>query len=142
MDGPGKLMLHPQLTLVLASSAVLVDATNFTFTYSQPKACDQLTINWNGGEPPFSLLLTPAFNQSSLPMNVSIPNDASNTFSTTLPFDEGTEFVITMSDNNGFATGGTTPILTPVSTGNNSCQNDTLEPAFFFSVPDSLVQCG
>jgi hypothetical protein len=123
------------LTLLLA---VLANADNFTFSYSNPRACDQLTLNWQGGEPPYSLFITPKF---SIPINISIPADATNSFTTTLPLNETASFVLTMSDKNGFGTGGTSPLLQPASSGNNSCQN-TSHPTFTFSLPDALQQCG
>ena len=123
--------------LVLLALAGLVSA-NFSFNYTQPKACEPITITWQGGTPPYSLLVTPKF---SVAMNISIPNDGnSNSFSTTLPIDDTTSFLLTMSDSTGFGSGGTSPLLTPASTGNNSCQA-TPHPGFTFTIPDSLVQC-
>lgn len=118
-------------------SGILANAANFTFSHSSPRACDQFTINWQGGQPPYSLFIVPKF---SVPINISIPSDASNEFTTTLPLNESTSFLLTMSDKTGFGSGGTTSLLTPASTGNNSCQNNT-HPPFTFSLPDSLQQC-
>ena len=133
-------------SLVVFSFLTILVSANFTFTNSQLQECEPITITWQGGTPPYSLFVTPIdnfdnpINISSISSNTSTDNNYS--FSTTLPFDNGTSFLLTMSDSTGFGSGGTSPLLTPAFTGDNSCQNEAPPPPdFSFSLPDSLTQC-
>ena len=139
-------MFPPEPLVVISFLTISLVSANFTFTYSQPQECEPITITWQGGTPPYSLFVTPVFNDFAYPVNISIPSNSStgnsNSYSTTLPFDNSTSYFLTMSDSTGFGSGGTSPLLTPASTGDNSCLPETPpSPDFTFSLPDSLTQC-
>ena len=126
-----------QLLLLCLFSPVL----SFNFTYSTPSACDPFTVSWTGGFPPFRLLITPAFGVS---YNISIPQNALSSFTTTLNLNATQRFVITMSDATGFASGGISPILTATpsvsGTHNSSCYSEPALP-FTFQANLALRQC-
>ena len=100
---------------------LLPSARPFSFTTSTPSQCNPFTLSWTGGTSPFTALLTLL---DAAPYNISIPTSAYNgqhgTFSFPLGLPVAAEFIVTMSDANGFATGGSTSILTTGS-GSSSC---------------------
>ena len=44
----------------------------FNFSWSNPTECDQFTVNWKGGSPPYHLLVVPVCNYAFLEALVSI----------------------------------------------------------------------
>ncbi|KAH7929312.1 hypothetical protein BV22DRAFT_1057011 [Leucogyrophana mollusca] len=121
----------------------LVHAFSVTVV-SGPTQCDDLTVSWTGGQPPFEILLTPVYNY---PRNISVPsssfsNNAGSYTIPQLPFANKTRFLLTMSDATGFGTGGTSNVLTvgdPV--GNNNCNTTNPAVAFTFDLNNALQQC-
>lgn len=83
-----------------------------------------------------------------VPINISLPdsafNDDANTgtysFQLTLPVTQ--EFLLTMSDATGFASGGTSDVLTVGSSVSGaSCNTAGAKPAFTFELNSALQQC-
>ncbi|KAG8902747.1 hypothetical protein FRB99_004172 [Tulasnella sp. 403] len=126
----------------------------FSFSYSAPTQCGDLTIKWQGGTPPFSLTIVPPANWAArtyikafnVPRNVSIPptaySNGQGSFTATLPLPSQKQFLLTMSDASGFGTGGLSDLLTVGDPVNNaSC--DLTEPslAFNFQLNTALQQC-
>ncbi|KAG2369388.1 hypothetical protein BDR07DRAFT_1604686 [Suillus spraguei] len=119
-------------------------ARAFSVTVGTPTQCDDLTVSWTGGQAPFEILLTPVF---EVPQNISVPESAfsngkgSYTISQ-LPFWNGTQFLLTMSDATAFGSGGTSPVLkvgNPVA--KNNCNTTGPSVDFTFDLPSSLQQC-
>ncbi|CAE6440020.1 hypothetical protein ACGC1H_004699 [Rhizoctonia solani] len=125
-------------------SSISSQASAFSFSYSSPVQCGDLTVSWMGGTAPFSLLITPFY---STPQNISIPASAFNgthgSYTTTLRVtgksNQG-RFLLTMSDATGVGTGGTSGILT-ASTGTGSCNTTDPGTDFTYSLDRSLQQC-
>ncbi|KAF8710465.1 hypothetical protein RHS03_02207, partial [Rhizoctonia solani] len=127
---------------VLAS--IYTSASAFSFSYSSPVQCDDLTVSWTGGTAPFSLLITPFY---STPQNISIPASAFNgthgSYTTTLRVtgkSNAGRFLLTMSDATGVGSGGTSGILT-AGTGTTSCNTTDPGTDFVYSLDRSLQQC-
>lgn len=129
--------------LVLLICPCLVLA--FSFSFSAPTSCDNLTISWSGGNGPFELLITPFFH---VPQNISIPDSAhddstnSGSFSLQLQIPPGQRFLLTMSDSQGFESGGTSDILTVGSSiSGDNCNLTEPAPDFTFQANSALQQC-
>ncbi|CAE6432704.1 unnamed protein product [Rhizoctonia solani] len=125
-------------------TSVYTRASAFTFSYTSPVQCDDITVSWTGGTAPFSLLVTPFY---STPQNISIPASAFNgthgSYTTTLRVTGKTSqgrFLLTMSDATGVGSGGTSGILT-AGTGNGSCNTTDPGTDFVYSLDRSLQQC-
>ncbi|OJA21659.1 hypothetical protein AZE42_12466, partial [Rhizopogon vesiculosus] len=105
---------------------------------------DNLVVSWTGGQAPFQILLTPfasPLHNYSVPASAFSNGNGSYSISE-LPFATGTQFLVVMSDATGFASGGTTTILTVGSpVANNNCATGPGVPNFYFSTPLQLQQC-
>jgi len=114
----------------------------FTFTSGTPSECDDLSVSWTGGTPPFQLLIIPVF---GTPRNVSIPDTAFNSgqgsFSVTLPIQKNEQMVLTMSDSTGFNAGGTSSLMTVAPSKGGSCNSTDPGVAFAFQLNTALQQC-
>ncbi|KAF9229216.1 hypothetical protein BS17DRAFT_8726 [Gyrodon lividus] len=134
----------PLLRSLLSFAPYLSAVRAFAVTVGSSTQCGPLTVTWTGGQPPFEIVLTPAF---SIPRNESVPSTALNNNQGSyqiaqLPFTNGTRFVLTMSDATGFGTGGTTDLLTVgPAVGGANCDTTPPSTAFQFSLPSSLQQC-
>ncbi|KAF8846315.1 hypothetical protein BDN67DRAFT_1019991 [Paxillus ammoniavirescens] len=134
----------PFLRSLLWFASYLSTARAFSVTVGSPTQCGPLTVTWTGGQAPFEIILTPAYN---VPRTVVVPSTAfSNNQGSyqisQLPLTNGTRFLLTMSDATGFGTGGTTNLLTVASqVGGASCDTSAPTLAFDFSLPSSLQQC-
>ncbi|KAG1812933.1 uncharacterized protein BJ212DRAFT_1369082 [Suillus subaureus] len=120
-------------------------ARAFSVSVGTPTQCDPLTISWTGGQAPFEILLTPAYQVSysySVPASAFSNGKGSYSISQ-LPLSTQTKFLLTMSDATGFGTGGTTNNLTVGNpTTNNNCNAAIQSPPFTFSFSSpSLTQC-
>ena len=81
--------------------------------------------------------------------NISIPDSAYNagtqrgTLTIYLTLAAGTQFLLTMSDADGFGTGGTSALLTTGSsrTTDASCNTTQPTPDFLFQLNKALQQC-
>ena len=116
-----------------------------------------------GGQPPFVLELFPV---SVVLLCLSFPpwvyaclqvlgtqqvfnipssafSDGVGSYSTTLQFPQGHQFLATMSDATGFATGGISPQLTveAQTSQSSSCNTTDPGPQFFFTSDPGLQQC-
>jgi len=123
----------------------LSGALSFSVTVgSAPTQCGSLNITWTGGQAPFKIMVTPAFD---VPMTVDVPSSAFTNNKgvyqiSPFPFYNQTRFVVTMSDATGFGTGGTSNLFTvglPVGSASCGIYSPTL--AYTFSLPSSLQQC-
>ncbi|KAG8691924.1 hypothetical protein FRC11_004853 [Ceratobasidium sp. 423] len=125
-------------------SSICSQASAFSFSYSSPVQCEDLTVSWTGGTAPFRLMITPFY---STPQNISIPDSAFNgthgSYTTTLRVtgksNQG-RFLLTMSDATGVGSGGTSGIIT-AGTGSSSCNTTDPGTDFFYSLDSSLQQC-
>ncbi|KAF8886323.1 hypothetical protein BD779DRAFT_626758 [Infundibulicybe gibba] len=117
-------------------------ARAFTFMPGNLSQCDDLTVTWTGGSPPFKLLITPVF---GTPRNVIIPSSSfsngKGSFSTQLPFPQGRQMVLTMSDETGFGAGGSTALLQVEAQHGIDCNTTDLGVAFSFELNSGLQQC-
>ena len=70
-------------------------------------------------------------------------SDGVGSYSTTLQFPQGHQFLATMSDATGFATGGISPQLTveAQTSQSSSCNTTDPGPEFFFTSDPGLQQC-
>ncbi|KAK1227794.1 hypothetical protein PQX77_009169 [Marasmius sp. AFHP31] len=124
------------LSLLLASRA-------FEFNVSSPTACDDLTVSWTGGIPPFSLNFI-ELNYGN--HNISIPNSSfsnnEGTFTTQLNLMRSSRFMVSMSDSTGLLSGGTSPVLTVGESipGPLRCRTG-IPPDFYFPHDFTIAQC-
>ncbi|KAG0708794.1 hypothetical protein DFH29DRAFT_341182 [Suillus ampliporus] len=133
-------LLHSFTCIISFLSAVRA----FSVTVGTPTQCDNLTVSWTGGQAPFEITLTPVF---AVPRNFSVPGSAfsngKGSYSIPqLPFLNGTQFLLTMSDATAFGSGGTTTVLTvgdPVA--KNNCNTTGPSVDFTFDTPTALQQC-
>ncbi|KLO13970.1 hypothetical protein SCHPADRAFT_996977 [Schizopora paradoxa] len=137
--------LAPLLLLSLCPDNQGRFAFAFDFTYGAPTSCDPLNVSWTGGRAPFYLLITPLFIPSQ---NISIPVSAfdeqtqNGSFSTQLGLSAGQRFLLTMSDADGFGSGGVSNLLTTGSSISGSdCNTTAATPPFTFATPDAFQQC-
>ncbi|KZT51096.1 hypothetical protein CALCODRAFT_503961 [Calocera cornea HHB12733] len=138
----------PPLLALLAALALATPARPFVFSYTAPTSCDPLTLLWQGGTPPFTLLITPSLDVGR---NISIPQSAfspaSNRGNYTLPhlaLNPGGSFLLTMSDATGFGTGGTSALLVvgPSLPGTPPCDTTGPQLGFdFFLQSGGAAQC-
>ncbi|EMD42131.1 hypothetical protein CERSUDRAFT_79741 [Gelatoporia subvermispora B] len=133
-------LLPSVLLLYLCSS---VNAANFTFSYGAPTQCDPFPVSWSGGNPPFELTLIPIFgNPSTFQIPSSSYSNGQGSYSVQLPFAVNKTMLVTMSDASGFASGGTTNVLTVgPSVSNSNCNTTIPNVDFFFDTNSALAQC-
>ncbi|KAN0134811.1 hypothetical protein V8E53_007185 [Lactarius tabidus] len=135
--------MQPLILFLLCLNALL-GVRAFSITISTPTQCGTFTVNWTGGQPPFVLEILPVLGTQQV-FNIP-PSALSNgvgSYSTTLQLAQEQQFLVTMSDATGFATGGISPLLTvqaqiPQST---SCNTVDPSPDFFYSLDVALQQC-
>ncbi|KZP00977.1 hypothetical protein CALVIDRAFT_533299 [Calocera viscosa TUFC12733] len=102
------------LPLLPALALALPAARAFVFSYTAPTSCDPLTILWENGTAPFSLLITPSLDVAR---NITLPSSSFSTstnrgnYTLPLQLNAGGSFLLTMSDATGFGTGGTSALL-------------------------------
>ncbi|KAL4069669.1 hypothetical protein V8B97DRAFT_609936 [Scleroderma yunnanense] len=136
-------LVHVLLSFVPLSWSILV-VEAFSVTVGTATQCSPLAISWSGGQGPFEVMVFPVF---SVPIFYSVPstaysgNKGSYTISQ-LPLPQGTQFVLTMSDSTGFATGGTSDLITVGGPSSSNCNTTSPSLPYFFSVsPSSPQQC-
>ncbi|RDB28952.1 hypothetical protein Hypma_015596 [Hypsizygus marmoreus] len=117
-------------------------AQAFSFTSGPTSQCDDLSLSWTGGTPPFQLLIAPVF---GTPRNVSIPlaafSNGRGSYSFPLPIEQDHKFILTMSDATGFATGGSSDALTSGVSRGGSCDFKDPGVDFLFELNSALQQC-
>ncbi|KAG9053156.1 hypothetical protein FS842_008606, partial [Serendipita sp. 407] len=122
----------------------VLPVTALSFSYSAPKSCEPFNISWNGGRPPFYIMITPP---SGTPRNISAPEDAWNgvegSYSFTLNLTAGQNFILSMSDATGFGAGGNSDLLS-VGGSSTNAQCNTTDPGapFTFRFATAIEQCG
>ncbi|CCO26214.1 hypothetical protein BN14_00232 [Rhizoctonia solani AG-1 IB] len=109
---------------VLASTCTLASA--FSFSYTSPVQCDDITVSWTGGTAPFSLLVTPHTTEY-------IDTSQRIQWYTWVIYDN-------TSNATGVGSGGTSGILT-AGTGDGSCNTTDSQTDFVYSLDRSLQQC-
>ncbi|KAG8746694.1 hypothetical protein FRC10_003998 [Ceratobasidium sp. 414] len=127
-------------------SALQMHVAAFSFVFTAPIQCGDLTVTWTGGTAPYYLLITPLF---STPHNLTIPDSAYNgthgSYTTTLRVTgqaSQRRFLLTMSDTTGFGTGGTSGLLTAGVDGNSqSCNLTDPGTDFTYQLNSALQQC-
>ena len=95
------------LIAVSLSTALKANAFSFYFT-STPTQCAQTTVQWNGGQPPYTLLLVPTGHLNPETRTIiqrNIPSGSSVSF--VLDFPSGSTFVAVLNDATGVGAGGT-----------------------------------
>ncbi|KAF5374780.1 hypothetical protein D9758_000350 [Tetrapyrgos nigripes] len=122
--------------------ALLYQAKAFNFTHNDPTSCDDFTVQWTSGSPPFYLTLVPVF---GTPRNFSIPSDSfsdgKGSFSTQLPFPENRRFVAIMSDSTNYGSGGDTSDLQVGASKGGQCNTTDPGVDFLFQLNTALQQC-
>ncbi|KAH7918063.1 hypothetical protein BV22DRAFT_1025220 [Leucogyrophana mollusca] len=118
-------------------------ARAFSMAAGPATQCDDFSVSWTGGQPPFEIMLVP---QNTIYINVPVPSSAfannQGSYSINeLPLAEDQEFVVVMSDATGFGSGGVSNTITvggPV--GNNGCNTTSQSPSFYFDTPETTFQ--
>lgn len=131
------------LQSILFLSSLLLMANAFSLSVGTPSECDPFTISWTGGENPFEIYTFPV---NDTPRSYSVPSSAysGNQGSYTIPqfpIPQGKQFVLVMSDATGFATVGTTGVITVAASISGSSCNTNFPYQYNFSVTGSLDQC-
>ena len=138
------------LLLFLATLLHSSFSTAFQLNLSMPYQCSTLTATWQGGTPPYELLLVPVghVNPVEIRTIISRQNITTSSYALQLPYPQGSKFVAVLSDATGAGTGGTTDVLTvgPPHDGNangDSCLAKTSShPEFYFYLsPTTPNQC-
>lgn len=139
--------MHSLLVVVVlvAYFNILMTFTHaFSFSTTTPTECRPLTVNWQGGEPPFTILILPIFAPAK---NMTIPDEnysettRNGSYSFPLSVPRSKQFVLTMSDATGYASGGSTPVLTVAPGAASACNTTVSPPPFFFQANSALQQC-
>lgn len=100
-----------------------------------------MTITWQGGTPPIVATLFPA---NGVPYKTALQSSGNGQQSAgiVIPFVQGRKFLVTLSDAGGFATGGTSQLLTVGSSqSGGNCNTADLSNDFFFALNSPLIQC-
>ncbi|KAJ2970410.1 hypothetical protein NUW54_g12733 [Trametes sanguinea] len=120
-----------------------VYAANFTFTYGTATQCDDFSVSWTGGTPPFQLTLAlPYGSYRTLDIPADNYSNGKGSFTATLPFAAAKQFMAIMSDSTGFATGGVSKLITVGKpSGQNSCNTTDPGVDFTFETNSFLGQC-
>jgi len=116
----------------------------FTTTTSTPSQCGTFTVNWTGGQPPFSLEILPVQGtQQVFNIPAAAFSNGVGSYSTVLQLAQEQQFLVTISDAIGFATGGISPLLTVQAQTSQSSNGNTVDPSpqFFYSLDFALQQC-
>ncbi|KAH9031670.1 hypothetical protein EDB85DRAFT_1891060 [Lactarius pseudohatsudake] len=125
----------------------------FTWQFtSQPRQCQNVSIDVQGsGQPPYSLLLIPN-GPSPLPNNTEVRTiqnipfpGSSSSLSFNLNYPEGSSFVVVVSDSSGFGSGGTSTPVTVLDSSDSSCYDPTkgiqLPWLFYVEPSGGITQC-
>ncbi|KAG8779311.1 hypothetical protein FRC15_010259, partial [Serendipita sp. 397] len=131
--------------ILLASFISTIYGFTFRFT-TPPTQCESLKAIWEGGTPPYKLLLVPVdFMPEGTETRIIFERTIStgNELTFTFPFPARTRFAAIMSDATGFGTGGTSPLINIRSSNSSSClPTSPSKPNFYFYLsPSTLTQC-
>ncbi|KAI5999859.1 hypothetical protein F5J12DRAFT_952009 [Pisolithus orientalis] len=118
-------------------------AKAFSMLVGAATECGPFNISWTGGQSPFQIAI---FTVSSSPVFHNVSSSAYQGSYTIpqLPLPQGLQFVVILSDATGFATGGTTYLITVGEpTSSSSCNTTLPSLSYYFSdVGFPLQQCG
>lgn len=130
-------------SLLLATVFAVQGAHGFPFTHTDPTECGDMTVTWEGGSPPFRLLIVP---DGQTLRNISIPDNSfdgtTGSFTTPMPWVAGTRLILSMSDATDLTAGGISNILTLGPANGATCDTTVIQADFFFSLEGNLEQCG
>ncbi|KAJ7064833.1 hypothetical protein C8F01DRAFT_1128366 [Mycena amicta] len=131
-----------------AAYPAVAAAYSWSFT-SQPTQCGNVTISVSGGTAPYGVLVVP-YGISPLPNNIEARKIQSETFPSSdisfkLNFPANSQFVAVLSDNTGFASGGTSAGVLVTSSSDASCfdASKNVAPTFVYNIDPSgvVAQC-
>ncbi|KAF8269357.1 hypothetical protein EI94DRAFT_1829017 [Lactarius quietus] len=135
--------MWPHILFLLCWNALL-GVRAFTVTTSPPTQCGTYSVNWTGGQPPFVLELFPVLGtQRVFNIPASAFSNGVGSYSTQLQLAQEQQFLASMSDATGFATGGISPLLTVQAQTPQSSSCNTVDPGpqFVYSLDVALQQC-
>ncbi|KIO00373.1 hypothetical protein M404DRAFT_1003826 [Pisolithus tinctorius Marx 270] len=104
--------------------------------------CGPLTVSWTGGQSPFGIFIFPVNYSSTwhtVPSSAYSGNQGNYTISQ-LSLPQGQQFVLSMYDEAGFITGGTSDLLQVAGPTNGSSCNTTSSQTFFFADSSLALQ--
>jgi hypothetical protein len=131
------------LLLSLLISSLRVMAFSFNFT-SPPNQCNNVSLSWTSGTPPYSILMVPigALDGPEIRTIIDVNVTSDTTYTQMLAFPAKSQFVAVMSDATGVGTGSTSAVIT-VGDGPTGCLSTTpTTPKFYFYLdPGSPSQC-
>ncbi|CAE6502396.1 unnamed protein product [Rhizoctonia solani] len=140
-------MIPRHFSVLLALSAL---CHAWRANFSESTQCGTGTVTWSATAaesigPPFVVRMA-AFGLAPLIFNLpaSAWSDSSRTgsYSYTVPWPAGTQFLSVMDDGFGSGTGGISGIQTVTPSSNSTCINSTItEPSRVFDIYSSFVQC-
>ncbi|KAJ7244729.1 hypothetical protein B0H12DRAFT_1128519 [Mycena haematopus] len=115
-------------------------AGTFTSTFSPITQCDNVNITWTGGSGAgYYLSIIPIF---GVPRNISIPStNVNGTFSTPIPLNASDQAVLTLSDDTGFGSGGSSQLLKVGNSLGGTCNTTSPDLAYTYGLDSPLVQC-
>ncbi|CAE7097273.1 unnamed protein product [Rhizoctonia solani] len=118
--------------------------------FSDATQCGIVTVTWSAATtesigPPFVIRVA-AFGLAPLVFNLPSSSwsavSRAGSYSFTMPWSEGTQFLSVMDDGFGMGTGGVSGIQTVKSSSNSTCINSIImQPRQTFDVASSFVQC-
>ncbi|KAJ1306047.1 hypothetical protein OPQ81_010760 [Rhizoctonia solani] len=118
--------------------------------FSEATQCGTVAVTWSATAaesigPPFVVRMV-AFGLAPLTFNLpaSAWSDSSRTgsYSFTVPWPEGTQFLSAMDDGFGLGTGGISGIQTVKSSSNSACFNSSItNPSHLFDISSNFAQC-
>ncbi|EJD55177.1 hypothetical protein AURDEDRAFT_178974 [Auricularia subglabra TFB-10046 SS5] len=131
------------MSLLIAAALSVASVAALQYSYTAPTQCDPFTVKWSDGEPPFTVQLSVGF---ASPTIIELPDSAwngkSGSHTMTLNVAAGKNFIITMYDKGGFATGVNSGVLSVGSSVTNStCDTSPNKADFTYRAPDALTQC-
>lgn len=96
------------ICVTILLSLIITTARAFSFSFTNNiSQCSQVTAQWNGGQPPFTLLLVPTGHLTPETRTIIQENIPSgNSVSFTLNYPAESQFVAVLSDATGIGTGG------------------------------------
>ncbi|KAL5638344.1 hypothetical protein ACGC1H_005129 [Rhizoctonia solani] len=118
--------------------------------FSDATQCGTVAVTWSATAtesigPPFVVRMV-AFGLAPLTFNISSSSwsaaSLTGSYSFTVPWPEGTQFLSVMDDGFGLGTGGISGIQTVKSSSNSTCINPSITvPSHVFDIYGSFVQC-
>ncbi|KAH8113233.1 hypothetical protein DFH11DRAFT_1510724 [Phellopilus nigrolimitatus] len=134
------LLFRPAILLL----AYILPSSAFFFWFTgTPTQCSNMTVEWNGGRPPLTLLLVPTGHLNPETRTIiqrDIPSG--NSISFVLDFPSQSQFIAVLNDASGTGAGGTSVVTSVASSSDSSCLSTTASsPKFLLFLPDDIDQC-